>query len=795
MADRVRFILDRMASLFKQMEDSTLFSKDEVKSIVKRTTDFEYVLRRRELKIDDFMGYLQYEFNLDKLRAVRSAKFLIDKSRKEGEAGDYKAKRGIVRMICSAFIGHINYIFERALRRFSNSMGLWDEFIFFLKSKDSNALLNTAFGRALSLHPKNEDMWVQAAFHELEKNNNSHAARVLLQRSLRVNKASKTLWFRYFEFEVWNGARIGDRKRLLELEVDNAALLGVPIVVLNHALVAVPDVSFAIDVHRSILGISDALVMKVEEVIKSHFNNRREWWAYVISLALKPSHNKTSQLLETLTSSHTAVINNSKRLFQNLSKSSSNSSQSDFITRSTDLIRNALNMLGGATTAMTPANAAADRAGSDLEGETSRNLLVVQVLNLCALRLFNDISSTTSTSSAEEEGEGRVAKRSKKMTATTPTLSAHAGFTREDIILVETLITEMLNLLNSHSSDHESSYCAEFLSTAGIVRHRLWQVLSALDRVEHFLSASGNELEAKVPTEYNISRSVISAKSLPVILAVEMGKLLLVIKNSSGVLGGKVGGAFSISGQFSTDFNKKIEDWCQFANYSLDSAKRLWCFTSAVEEENLVLEVCAAMKGGVALLPYCDTGLDCMASLLDTLTSLGRYSDCHDILKAAISSKYCKVGLRAAFSCKYLRFAIMVPSSAPELTSAAGGADALATSSESGRERMISAFDGIMKVFNEQPHLIVHEDFEPLFRIVISMERSFLEFEKFSNNGVSSSSAQMSNSFDFLRRVLDMATKSCANVGEFWDIYEATERELGNFKLAGHIKWRQDRLV
>ena len=66
--------MDRMAGHLRQLENLGLFSAAEIKSIVKKRTDHEYVMQRRQLTPEDFYSYLQYEINLDKLRSRRPKK-------------------------------------------------------------------------------------------------------------------------------------------------------------------------------------------------------------------------------------------------------------------------------------------------------------------------------------------------------------------------------------------------------------------------------------------------------------------------------------------------------------------------------------------------------------------------------------------------------------------------------------------------------------------------------------------------------------------------------------------------
>ena len=277
MADQVLYIMDKMATLFKSMEHLKVFTSSEVKDIVKKRTQYEYVLKRRVLTTSDYYSYIQYEITLEKLCSIRCLK-LSDGSHnndKKGKSDDTvkKKEKDALRSLQASFIRHICYVFDRAIRRFPQEVSLWIDYIAFLKEKDATALLNAAFGRVLALHPKNEQFWLQAAVHELEHNGNAHAARILLQRSLRSNKHSTKLWIHYFEFELWSAMRILERQRILGLEVDHSIILnGAPGVVLRHALKAIKDIDYACDLHRvcsaSSKDLSKQLVVDLLDIYK-----------------------------------------------------------------------------------------------------------------------------------------------------------------------------------------------------------------------------------------------------------------------------------------------------------------------------------------------------------------------------------------------------------------------------------------------------------------------------------------------------------------------------------------------
>jgi hypothetical protein len=308
MADSVQFILDRLAHTFRAMETLAIFNGDEIASIVKKRTDFEYVLKRRQLTPGDFYNYIQYEINLEKLRILRCSKDMqvhAKKIKTEEEGGKKHAAIGVanikdrqnaIRNLAAANVRHIQSIFERAIRRFPNELDFVMDYISFLKdemtpapqavkggkgkkqgheqylvvaNKSNSGTLNEVFGRALSLHPRHEKLWVMAAMHEIELNNNVHAARTLMQRALRVNKISHLLWKHYFELELWHALRLRERRRILmkpkldskgniveyvlkgskseaELkEEEEGYLLGAPVVVFKHALKAVNEQDFA----------------------------------------------------------------------------------------------------------------------------------------------------------------------------------------------------------------------------------------------------------------------------------------------------------------------------------------------------------------------------------------------------------------------------------------------------------------------------------------------------------------------------------------------------------------------
>lgn len=117
---------------------------------------------------------------------------------------------------------------------------------------------------------------------ELEKNSNSHGARVLLQRSLRYNPQSQALWSHYFNLEVWNTLRILERQNLLELEVETSLLESTPIVVFKHAINNVQDCAFACKLHKASIGTLSYTANIIERMIIEKFGLTSELKAYLV---------------------------------------------------------------------------------------------------------------------------------------------------------------------------------------------------------------------------------------------------------------------------------------------------------------------------------------------------------------------------------------------------------------------------------------------------------------------------------------------------------------------------------
>jgi U3 small nucleolar RNA-associated protein 6 len=241
MAEHVQAALDQMVAPLRDLMDRHIFTEDEIRSIVSRRRESEYLLRRRAARKADFVRYIEAEMLLEKLRALRTAKRKKDhrKAQREkgivddgndnddveiDEDGNPKSKHpkkkdedeedpiGDVHIV-----QHIHLLFVRAIRKFRGDLSLHLQHAEFCKSAKSWTRLSRVYAEALQIFPRAAGIWIEAASTEFFGPNRSvSSARVLLQRALRLNgKTSEELWIQYFTLELHYAQTLKGRRKIM----------------------------------------------------------------------------------------------------------------------------------------------------------------------------------------------------------------------------------------------------------------------------------------------------------------------------------------------------------------------------------------------------------------------------------------------------------------------------------------------------------------------------------------------------------------------------------------------------
>lgn len=198
-------IEDRIPEL-EQLERVGLFTKKEVKSMLKRATALEYKLHRLILSKEDFIAYIQYEINVLELIKKRRSRI------------GYQFKREEIEF---PIIHRINTVFRRATNKWKDDVQLWISHIAFCKKWNSKTQLSKVFASMLAIHPDKPALWIMAAKSEMEDRNSSESARHLFLRALRFHPENRKVYQEYFRMELLHAEKLRkEQKELEQAEMD-----------------------------------------------------------------------------------------------------------------------------------------------------------------------------------------------------------------------------------------------------------------------------------------------------------------------------------------------------------------------------------------------------------------------------------------------------------------------------------------------------------------------------------------------------------------------------------------------
>ena len=127
MADKVDNILEKMTDELLWYSEESIFSKEQVKKIVKARRDQEYQLQRKDAQISYFLDAIQYEKNLERRKNKRKKE--LDKINT-----DFRHDNGIKRRVM--------HLYDRACRKFKQNKILWKEYLEYLVRTRSLQKLN-----------------------------------------------------------------------------------------------------------------------------------------------------------------------------------------------------------------------------------------------------------------------------------------------------------------------------------------------------------------------------------------------------------------------------------------------------------------------------------------------------------------------------------------------------------------------------------------------------------------------------------------------------------------------------
>lgn len=742
--------------------------QDEVKSIVKKVTDSEYVLKRRQLEVSDFQTYLKYAINLDKLLTTRVKRLEANTKKVTKEVHD------MLFAIQKTLDNHIIYIFDRSVRRFPAEVALWNDYIAFLQAKEAVAALNAVFGKALSLFPKNEDFWLQASIHELEANSNVHSARVTLQRALRANPASSKIWLRYFELELWNALRSSERQKALDIDADYEALQGAPMVVFTHALGAVQDIGSIIDIYAACETVGGDFSQKMQEILIAKYGHRHEVWQYLASSSVaslatkigaedaaaassdgaKRKHSDVGADQGKATAAIELIADGMEKCVVILQQGSVHKAASvDSVTEGAS--SSASNNSCSASSQPSSSEEYTTMAVSCLHAVVAQAQQLLQEVDLSALN-----SADSNTSSAEAPGTASKKKKTRKGSASDEALeAASCGNSAAFNKLVASLKT-VLAQVTAFSSTGTTSAKNAFLT------HSNMSVAMAVQFEVYVLCS---ELVSRCSASASIITAVSALRDSSVVLNVR--QLSAWVQESAPLLSKHIQKYYQnqlVSNQKNAECVRVVEGWCAPASALLNY---IACDSAKVAQAETA-ELCTTLSSCVTFLVVAVAGNNLVKRLVElSYQNAQSVTTGEGCLRQVITATHALMspGERSKWCVFYLQY----------LTSHA------AAGTESGKcplKILVDGYKWVDSVITSKPHLLHATHLEEFFQYVLDAAAECEVTQK----------CEVSK---FVETVAEKAVACCPSVGAFWKALEELQQQRGDHKAATHTRWRRDKSV
>lgn len=206
MSSKTRYYLEQCIPEVDDLVDKGLFTKNEVSTIMKKRTDFEHRLNSRGSSINDYMKYISYEKNVDKLRQKRVGRLL--EATKTNSISDWSIQQRIA------------FIYQRGCKKFPKDLKFWAMYLSYLKTRGNSTSyrkIHNVYNELLKLHPNNVEVWISCAKYEYEVHANFKSCRVVFQNGLAFNPDVPKLWFEYVKFELNFITKLINRRKVMGL--------------------------------------------------------------------------------------------------------------------------------------------------------------------------------------------------------------------------------------------------------------------------------------------------------------------------------------------------------------------------------------------------------------------------------------------------------------------------------------------------------------------------------------------------------------------------------------------------
>ncbi|KAI8966290.1 U3 small nucleolar RNA-associated protein 6-domain-containing protein [Daldinia sp. FL1419] len=181
--EKARFFLEQAVPQLREFEAKGIFTPDEIRSLVRKRTDFEHLVLSPGNKPTDWLNYAAWEKSLETLRAKRCRRLQVRTSSKHTGQG------------------RVFGILERAVNRHPGNVGLWKEYLSYARDMKATKRYRKIISRALRMHPAKPELWVMAG-RRSANNGDMQAARDFFMRGTRFCTKDATIWLEYTKCEM-----------------------------------------------------------------------------------------------------------------------------------------------------------------------------------------------------------------------------------------------------------------------------------------------------------------------------------------------------------------------------------------------------------------------------------------------------------------------------------------------------------------------------------------------------------------------------------------------------------------
>lgn len=153
--ERVQYSLERTLPVLRLLDSEGILSKEELQAVTSQRRDFEARLIRRKAEKQDFLHYIAFEQDVNRLILLRA------RARQECEAAEaekYGASdstqllpRHFFAKIAANFSAVCISIFERMARKFPWDIDCWEQYLNFVKRQKMRVIVGRVYARCVSV--------------------------------------------------------------------------------------------------------------------------------------------------------------------------------------------------------------------------------------------------------------------------------------------------------------------------------------------------------------------------------------------------------------------------------------------------------------------------------------------------------------------------------------------------------------------------------------------------------------------------------------------------------------------